>query len=338
MPGWSYAFPRDHGPHEDFKTEWCYFTGNVRDGKGRRFGYELTFFRQGLRPPNQSLETTSRFIVSDFKFAHFALTDLEGKQFYFRQKISRGAFGEAGFSGGEKLAWIDDWTLSLAADGSFHLRAATEEVAVDFTVTNTKPWAIHGVDGVSQKAAGIGRASHYYSGTRMATTGSLTLQGRVFAVTGESWFDHEWASNQLAADQAGWDWFSLQLDDGSELMLYQMRLRDGGIDPTSSGTFVASDGTTRHLTRESYQLTPSRFWTSKTTGARYPLAWQLRIPSLDMVLEVSTPLEAQELNLPPLSYWEGLIDLTGSRNGQAIRGHGYMELTGYAGAIVGLRK
>ncbi len=338
LNGWQYEFPRDHGPHEGFKTEWWYFTGDLHDESGRRLGYELTFFRQGIRPPSERGGTTSRFVVDDLKFAHFALTDVGGKRFHFFQKTSRGAFGEAGFSASGKVAWIDDWSLTIEADGAFHLRAASEEMAVDLSCVSGKQWAIHGADGVSQKAAGAGHASHYYSGTRMTTGGSVTLGGRAVAVTGESWFDHEWASNQLAAEQAGWDWFSLQLDDGSELMLYQMRLRDGSIDPVSSGTFIAADGTTRHLSRGDYRLTPVRFWKSKATGANYPIAWRVELPSLALALEVSTPVEAQELDAPPVSYWEGLIEATGTRGGKAVRGHGYLELTGYAGPIVGLGK
>lgn len=335
LPGWNFEFPRDHSPHEQFKTEWWYFTGNVADESGHRFGYQLTFFRQGIRPKATPPAATSRFVIDSLKFAHFALTDVAARQFRFQQKLSRGAFGDAGF-GGEKLAWIDDWRLELNASGDFILHGASADAAIDLTLTNAKPWAIHGLDGVSQKAAGEGRASHYYSGTRMKTRGKVTIAGRESSVAGESWFDHEWATNQLTPQQSGWNWFSLQFADGSELMLYQMRLRDGGIDPTSSGTFIDAAGKTTHLTRESYELVPEKFWTSKATSARYPIAWKLRVPTLNLTAEITTPVEAQELALPPIAYWEGLIDVTGQRDDRALKGHGYMELTGYAGALVGL--
>ncbi|MDB6171116.1 MAG: uncharacterized protein JWL59_427 [Chthoniobacteraceae bacterium] len=335
-PGWEYVFPRDHGPHPEFKTEWLYFTGNLRDPKGRRFGYELTLFRQGIRPPGERTEGSSRFVVDDLKFAHFALSDVDGKRFHFRQNLSRGAFGEAGFGDG-RLAWIDNWSIELAADGWFHLRAKTDGFALDLMLTNAKPWAIHGVGGISQKAAGAGHASHYYSGTRMQSRGSVSVEGHDFEVTGESWFDHEWATNQLAPDQLGWNWFSIQLSDKSELMLYQMRLRDGSIDPASSGSLIASDGKVTHLQRADYELVPLKYWANKA-GARYPIEWQAKVPSLGLDLRITTPLPDQELVFSTLSYWEGLIDIAGSRSGQAVGGHGYMELTGYTGALVGLGK
>jgi predicted secreted hydrolase len=341
LPGWAYEFPRDHHPHRDFKTEWWYFTGNLHDSGGRRFGYQLTFFRQGLRPPGGQQPGQSRFLVDDLKFAHFAVTDVRDKGFRCQQKLSRGAFREAGFdlteSAGEtRLAWIDDWRLILKAGDEFQLLSSDGGVALDLTLKPAKPWAIHGRDGVSQKAEGAGRASHYYSGSRLVTAGTLKLEGRDFAVSGESWFDHEWATNQLTPEQVGWDWFSLQFDDGSELMLYQMRTKDGGSDPHSSGTFIAPDGKTQHLTREDYQLQALDFWTSRATGGRYPISWRLTVPSLALQAKVVTPVKDQELVLKPIVYWEGLIDAAGMRGEAKIRGHGYLELTGYAGALVGL--
>lgn len=337
LPGWEYEFPRDHRPHPDFKTEWWYFTGNLRDGAGRAFGYQLTFFRQGIRPPSARGGTASQLIMNELPFAHFAISDPAGKGFLFQQKLSRGVFGEAGFGAGERIAWIDDWQLTADAAGLFRLRAAIGEASLELQVRNAKAvWAIHGTGGVSQKAAGEGRASHYYSGTRMTTRGTLTLGGEAREVTGESWFDHEWASNQLTPEQAGWNWFSLQFDDGTELMLYQMRLRDGGIDPHSSGTWIDSAGKAQHLTREDYQLTPVRFWTSEKTGARYPITWRLESPRLGVSLAIDTPLPSQELSLKTIAYWEGMIGATGTQEGRNIRGRGYMELTGYAGALAGL--
>ncbi len=341
LAGWAYEFPRDHLPHPEFKTEWWYFTGNVADARGRRFGYQLTFFRQGLRSPSAAPAPASRFVVGDLKFAHFALTDVGEKRFRFGQKISRGAFAEAGFNGPEadgatRLAWIEDWSLVLDAEGGFALRAAHAGVQLALTLKPGKPWTIHGRNGISQKADGEGRASHYYSGTRLESRGKVTLEGQEFVVTGESWFDHEWATNQLTPEQIGWDWFSLQFDDGSELMLYQMRTRAGGIDPNSSGSFITKDGTVQHLTREDYQLTPLKTWKSGETGGTYPIAWQLAVPSLSLTARIETPVREQELVLQPIAYWEGVIDISGKRGAEPVRGHGYMEMTGYAGKLVGL--
>jgi predicted secreted hydrolase len=336
LPGWKYEFPRDHFSHPEFKTEWWYFTGNLRDADGKRYGYQLTFFRQGIRPLSARGGTTSRFICDEFKFAHFGLSDPAAGRFRFMQKTSRGAFGEAGFAQGDRIAWIDEWSLQLLPGGAMQFVAQMKDASLALTVKPSKPWIIHGENGVSQKAHGDGRASHYYSGTRLHTSGSLTLEGRELTVTGTSWFDQEWATNQLTSEQVGWNWFAIQLSDGSELMLYQMRLRDGKIDPNSSGTIVAQDGQTRHLRRDDYTLTPTRWWTSGATKARYPVAWQLRVSALELEVEITTPLDRQELELPPIAYWEGMIDLRGTRAGQPIAGEGYMELTGYAGALVGL--
>jgi predicted secreted hydrolase len=339
LPGWQYEFPRDHAAHPDFKTEWWYFTGNLRDEKsGNEFGYQLTWFRHGIRREHDS--ALSRFVVRDLDFAHFTLSDLHGGEFYFSQKISRGAFGEAGSSKSDALpgrvAWIDDWQLFLKPDGAWEITGADENRAVKLRLAPIKPPVIHGENGVSQKAEGTGHASCYYSLTRLATTGEISLNGKTYQVSGESWFDHEWATNQLTPGQIGWNWFSLQFDDGTELMLYQMRRRDGGIDPNSSGTLISQNGTTMHLTRNAYELTPLDWWKSSRTGARYPVRWHLRIPQSGLDLDISTPLEKQELALESLSYWEGAIRATGTREGRPLSGHGYMELTGYQEALSGL--
>jgi predicted secreted hydrolase len=336
LPGWQYAFPRDHHVHPDFKTEWWYFTGRLVDEGGAVFGYQITFFRQGIVPPGERVPTTSRFIMDDLKFAHFAVSDVRAKQFHFQQKLSRGAFGEAGFSESNPLAWIGDWKLELQPDGTFALQADDDGVKLQLRLESTKPFAIHGENGVSQKADGAGHASHYFSATRLATKGTLFVGEKKHTVHGESWLDREWGSNQLTTSQVGWNWFSLQFDDNTELMLYQMRTKDGGIDPNSSGTFVARDGSTQHLQRDDYQLTPAKFWDSKESGGRYPIAWHLAVPKLGLQVDVSTPLENQELVLRPVAYWEGLVNVQGTRAGATVRGHGYMEMTGYAGALVGL--
>jgi predicted secreted hydrolase len=336
-PGWTYHFPQDHGAHPDFKTEWWYFTGDLHAADGRETGYELTWFRQGVMPEQSS--QVSRFIVSDFKFAHFAISDVGAGRFYFSQKISRGAYGEAGCGNGNPgpLAWIDDWRLTIEPGGEWRIWARDAGRALDLRLRPLKAPVIEGEQGISRKAAGEGHASCYYSYTRMEAEGRLTLPGaEAVAVTGETWFDHEWATNQLAADQAGWDWFSLQLSDGTELMLYRMRLKNGRADPASSGTWTRKDGTVLYLRADDFTLTPLAWWKSGATAGNYPIRWRVEIPRLRMDLEVSTPLKNQELALPSLSYWEGLIHATGSAGGVAVTGHGYLELTGYSAALTGM--
>src|SRR4051812_40992463 len=221
-PGWQYEFPRDHHSHPEFKTEWWYFTGNLADEAGNAFGYQLTFFRQGVRPPAERDPALSRFVVGDLKFAHFTITDVSGKQFRFEQKTSRGAFGESGFDDGNRLAWIDDWTLTLNSDDGFELTAKMKDARLHLHLRPTKPPVIHGQSGVSVKASSADHASHYYSWTRMQTSGELASGGKTRSLQGDSWFDHEWATNQLAPEQVGWDWLSIHFDDETELMLYQM--------------------------------------------------------------------------------------------------------------------
>jgi len=331
LPGWTYQFPRDHGVHPAFKTEWWYFTGSLHSADGREFGYEVTWFRQGVlpaRPPG-----ASRFVVHDFKFAHFALSDIAASRFHFAQKISRGAYGEAGFGAGAPgpLAWIDDWRLTIAPNGDWLISAQHDGAALHLRLTPIHAPVIEGAQGISVKSAGRGHASCYYSLPRMSAQGQLTLTGAApIAVSGETWFDHEWATNQLAPDQAGWDWFSLQLSDHTEIMLYRMRLLNGQADPASSGTFIPASGPPFYLAAADFSLTPLDSWHSPATGATYPIRWRAQIPRLHTDLQISTPVNNQELTFPSLDYWEGLIHATGTASSAPVTAHGYLELTGYA--------
>jgi len=332
-PGWNYAFPRDHHAHTEFKTEWWYFTGNLIAQDGKRFGYELTFFREGVRPPEARIAPVSRFVVNDLKFAHFAVTDVANKRFIFEQKTARGAFGEAGFDDGDRLAWIDDWSLKMLSDGVFEICGSNRQASVRFIVRSAKPPAIHGAEGVSRKGAGTENASHYYSLTRMETTGEIAVGGISRKVHGESWFDHEWATNQLAANQVGWDWLSVQFDNGTELMLYRLRLANGTVDAESSGTIVDANGTTMHLSASDFEMKPTRVWKSATGSATYPVEWRISVSKLDAQFTVRPVIDTQELAFKPLMYWEGAIDVAGEQAGKRIAGRGYLELTGYAAPL-----
>jgi predicted secreted hydrolase len=337
-PGWQYEFPRDHRAHRDFKTEWWYFTGNVFDADGNRFGYELTFFRQGISPVAKRDPNVSRFLVDDLKFAHFAITDVAKQQFGFEQKTSRGAFGEAGFDDVNRLAWIENWTLTMSDDGAFDLAASSDAGTIRFRLRPTKPPVVHGENGVSVKAAGGASASHYYSIPRWETTGEIVVNGRARAVSGESWFDHEWSSSQLGQGEVGWDWICLQWEDGSALMLYRMRLGNGEEEASSSGTWIAPDGATTHLRASDFQMSPIASWKSKDSGAQYPIGWRITLPGQQAEFTVRAALEDQELKLGPITYWEGAIDAAGTRDGKEIKGRGYLELTGYAGSLGALRR
>jgi predicted secreted hydrolase len=335
VPGYQITLPLDHLPHYGFRTEWWYFTGNLRGKDGREFGYQVTFFRYGYRPVRKRIPMRSRFVMDDLKFAHFAVTDINNKQFYYDSRVSRGAFGEAGFGSGKRLAWIDNWELSYASD--FHLHAASANHSIDLQLKPTKPAVLEGENGLSQKAAGIGRASYYYSITRLTTSGSITIGNDTHEVTGNSWFDREWATNQLAEGQVGWNWFGIQFTDGSDLMLYQMRLRNGGIDPYSCGKWIDADGSIVDLGVNDFELTSLKSWQSPSTKVSYPIEWTLRIPKLNLDLVIVPRVENQELNLSVV-YWEGAIKLRGERGNKPVDGVGYMELTGYRGATPGVKE
>lgn len=346
LPGYKFEFPRAHGSHPAYSTEWWYYTGHLRARDGRRFGYQLTWFRTALSP---AIRRASRWATRDVFFAHCALTDENGRRFFFSDRIARGNLGLAGAQSDVPAprVWIGPWELHFGgARGerqSLRARAQSDEratqgqsFAFDLTQQALKVPVIQGENGVSQKAAGRGRASHYYSFTRLQTRGTLTLNGEKLSVEGQSWFDHEFGSNQLSADQVGWDWFSLQLSDGRELMLYRLRLKNGRIEPFSSGTLVERNGATRHLKLADFRLTPTgRNQTG--SGAQYPARWKVELPRQKIALEVTPVLPDQELRPQRsgagLAYWEGSVRASGTQNGSALSGVGYLEMTGYASAF-----
>ncbi|GAB4183896.1 MAG: lipocalin-like domain-containing protein [Terrimicrobiaceae bacterium] len=339
LPGWTYRFPQDHGNHPGFKTEWWYFTGNLRSETGRSFGYQLTFFRQGIRPPGERSGTNSRLLANDIAFAHFAVSDIDENKFYFFQEITRGAFGEASFGLGnnEAIYRIERWSCRRTGLHDFELRAEGPAVSIRLDLHSAKDPVFHGSEGISRKAEGEGRASHYYSLTRLITRGELTLPSGTHRVEGTSWFDHEWATNQLTENQTGWDWFSIHFNDGSELMIFQIRTRDGGRDAHSGGTWIAADGTTIPVSNEEFLLSPISHWKSPASGADYPVHWKLSIPKLALDLKIQAAMPEQELNFPPVIYWEGAIRALGSRADQPVSAAGYLEMTGYGSPIVGMQ-
>jgi predicted secreted hydrolase len=322
LPGYSFAFPRDHFEHSDFKTEWWYYTGNVWSKMGHRFGFELVFFRVGARQADRL--NPSAWRVDDVYLANAALTDIDGRHFLYEERFNRAGPGVAGASFAEKRIWNGNWsavwngeqqTLSALAPGfSFQLECSA-----------AKPLIIQGENGVSQKAEGAGHASHYVSFPLLAVTGKVRSAGGDFEVSGQAWMDHEWFTHELQPGQIGWDWFSVQLENKTELMLFDIRRKDGTPDPNSSGTFVDGGGRGRHLTSHDFNLKPLEWWTSSKTGARYPIRWAVAIPSLGLQLECRAKLPDQELDATRgAKYWEGAVDYSGS-----ARGVGYLEMTGY---------
>lgn len=271
LPGYHYQFPRDHGSHDEFRTEWWYYTGHLTTKNGRQFGYELTFFRRAIRP-EQIKNNPSRWTMTQLYLAHLALTDLGRKQFHYAEKVSRAGLGKAGARPEQLDLWIDRWSAQTLPGEPirFQLQAAHEDISIELTLSPTKPLVIHGTGGISRKGTEAGQASHYYSFTRLATEGAVTVGGDRLAVTGTSWMDHEFGSADLGRDLVGWDWFSLQLANNTELMLYRLRRADGSPDPSSSGTLVSADGQAHPLPLSDAQIEPLAFWTSLQSGARYP--------------------------------------------------------------------
>jgi predicted secreted hydrolase len=333
LPGYHFEFPRDHFNHPDFQTEWWYYTGNLRTAEGRRFGFELTFFRQAVARPGA---TASVWDIQDLWMAHLALSDIEGRQFLHTERFNRTGPGIAGADFAQARVWNGNWHSQWTLQGTQVLEAITDRFAFELSLKPEKPPVIHGLNGVSQKSEGVGKASHYLSFTRLKTIGSTVLDGRRFAVEGTTWMDHEFFSHQLDAGQSGWDWFSMQLEDGSELMLYRLRRADRSPDPYSAGTYVDPQGHSRHLAASDFTLTPGKTWTSTATGGRYPVEWTVEVPSMGFKAQVSTPLAQQEISGSGSTYWEGAIDIDATQAGHRLRGVGYLEMTGYAGRIAGL--
>jgi predicted secreted hydrolase len=334
VPPYAYEFPRDHASHPEYAVEWWYYTGHLVSG-ARRFGYELTFFRVALAALPVRKPDGSAWRAREVLFAHLALTDETGRRFRHVARASRPALGMAGADTTRYRVWIGDWSASLADDDRAHrLEAPSDEFSLALELAPAKPPAIHGAGGVSQKTAGEGNASHYYSLTRMETRGTLVVEGDTLAVSGRSWMDHEYGSGRLPGTHAGWDWLSLQLDDGRELMLYRLRLKDGSPEPLSAGTVIERDGRTRPLALADFDIAPTGRWKSPATGGDYPSGWRVRVPDEGLDLTVEPTLRDQELVVPSMggiAYWEGSCTVRGRSRGAPMGGRAYVELTGYAG-------
>jgi predicted secreted hydrolase len=364
----AFAFPRDHGPHREFRQEWWYVTGNLEAATGERFGFELTFFRFALAPgaaPAAAPAETQRPVTGDatpppssawrtrqIYMAHFALTDVATGRFRFARKLSREALALAGAQAVPFRVWIDDWSLEAApsaaakadepaarASGSaasgatvsgadWRLHAAQPGYELELSLDALSAPVLNGEAGFSRKSAEPGDASYYYSIPRLAVHGRLVRDHHPVAVQGLAWFDREWGSGALGAREVGWDWFALQLNDGATLMFYALRNRDGTRDRHSAGTWVEPSGVSRPLTSEEVAIDVRDHW-SNARGTRYPSSWRIRVPSLALEFSVRPVLADQEIRSAP-TYWEGAVDVSGTRGGAGIAGRGYVELVGYA--------
>jgi predicted secreted hydrolase len=334
-PGRVLQFPRDHGAHLEFKTEWWYYVGHLKAASGEPFGYQLTFFRVALRKPDP--QARSAWSLATVYFAHLALTDSARRTFFFREKSGRGALGLSGAAVGAMKVWIDDWRAELEGE-EFHLQAQDRGLGLDLVLKPLKPPVLHGQGGYSRKSGTSDAASYYYSLSRVDTRGTVAVDGRTLAVTGESWMDHEFFTGAMAPNLAGWDWFSLQLADGFEVMLYLLRQKDGAVDPASSGSLIEPSGHVRHLNLADFAVKPTGAWTSPHTLIKYPAGWEITIPGAGYRLRLTPTVPDQEIRSPApakVTYWEGQVKIEGVKNGAPVAGGGYAELTGYAGGLGG---
>lgn len=335
LPGYQYQFPRDYFDHPNYQTEWWYYTGNLRAQDGHRYGFELTFFREGIHlPPGAAASEEKTWLPNQIYLAHLALSDIDGKSFYHTQRLNRAGPGLAGARLAEQRYWNGNWQVrwtSLPGTAQ-RLQAVCDRFTLELDLMPEKAAVINGQNGASTKGPQVGQASHYLSFTRIRAAGTLKSSTRVNTVNGLAWMDHEYFSEQLNHDLAGWDWFAIQLDNNEELMLYRLRTKSGGKDPYSSGTFVDKSGKSHFLAASDFSLVPGESWHSDHSGASYPVSWTISVPSLRLRLSERTALDDQELfssdSISP-SYWEGAVAYNGQRAGRAVKGVGYLEMTGY---------
>ncbi|MFN2203178.1 MAG: lipocalin-like domain-containing protein [Caldilineaceae bacterium] len=328
----AFQFPRDHGPHPSYRTEWWYYTGNLEDDAGREVGFQFTIFRSALS--SEAAARTSHLAANQVYMAHLALTNVDEQRHVAFERYSRGDGNLAGGSGEPAFAvWLEDWTVEEVEPGQFRLSASTQDeggsqFAVDLMLQETRAPVLHGDEGLSRKGPEAGNASYYYSLIGLETSGQIVWAGNEYDVSGTSWMDHEFGSSVLSRNATGWDWFSVQLDGGLALMFARIRTADGGQITEFTGTLVDADGQTTALPAQDLQLEVLDEWTSPQTGIRYPSGWRAAFPSHDIELEITPKIPQQEMETSFI-YWEGAVDVTGTVAGTVVSGEGYVELTGY---------
>ena len=327
----NFVFPRDHGPHPNYKTEWWYYTGSLKTDSGREFGYQLTFFRRALVA--EMPVRKSRLAANQIYMAHFAVTDIKAKTHTSFERYSRGAGGLAGAQG-EPIyeVWLEDWSAFQDSASSFRLRAVDDQIesrtAIDLYLRETRLPLLHGGQGLSQKGPEHGNANHYYSLVGLDTEGTIISRGEKYDVAGKSWMDHEFGTSALSKGVVGWDWFGLQLDDGTALMFGQLRKREGGDIGIFKGTVSYADGRQISIQPGDFTVVATGSWRSPETEITYPSGWQVDFPSLDIELRIDPLIPNQEL-FSGFTYWEGAVAVEGTIGGRTSEGRGYVELTGY---------
>ena len=333
-------FPEDHGAHPDYRTEWWYYTGNLQARNGDRYGFQLTFFRSRVSPPGTEKKwppQTSAWRTPQVYLAHAAISDISGKQHRLDEDMSRGALGLAGVnqSEGSTKVYLKNWSTRIEPD-SHRLDVVASDFSIALSFKPGKPIVLHGDRGYDLKGSTPERASCYYSFTRLEGQGRISIGDEEVLVTGTAWMDHEFSTATLEPGIIGWDWFSLQFSDYSEIMVYQLRTEKGGLHAASSGTYINADGIAHKIGKEEIKIDVLDTWYSKQSGARYPVSWRLQIKSLALDARITSYLPDQEmrtLQTTGVTYWEGSVSIAGSKNKIPITGNGYVELTGYAEAF-----
>lgn len=324
-----FEFPADHGPHSDYKTEWWYVTGNVATPQGREFGYQVTFFRVGLSALKSAVE--SQWASNEFYMAHVAISDISNKKFYSHERFARTALGLAGAQTSPQVKiWLEDWWMQGKGSELFPLmiNINDSDIQLSLTMSPEKKIVLQGDNGLSQKGPEPGNASYYYSFTRLATEGKIRVGVEEYNVSGSSWLDREWSTSMLPEGVAGWDWFSVQLDNETELMFYRLRSVKGGATKWSKGSLILPNGDKINLSAEQVSVTPLQWWRSPNSNINYPLGWSLKVLEYNIDLQIEAAMPDQELN-HSVRYWEGSINVTGKYQQQSVKGKGYLELAGY---------
>jgi len=320
MRAWS--FPKDHGAHPNFKTEWWYFTGHLKSGT-KIYGFELTFFRFANRHLT-GLE--SAWTPDQIYLTHFTITDESESKFYKYEKVNRHSFGLSGSSPNTLRVWNGSYGVELIGE-SIEIKASSPETKLELFLKQDSPIVLNGKEGLSPKGSKSGQASYYYTIPRLVGDGTLTLNGKSVTINNASvWMDHEFFTIHESEHQ-GWDWFAVQFEDKSSLMVYQLRDQNGNKTNFSSGTYLDKNGKKLILKADDLTLTPIEYWKSNKTGITYPITWNIKIPKLGIDIYTNPTLRNQELALAKLinlNYWEGRSTVTGTHKGQA-----YVELVGY---------
>ncbi|MEN6422867.1 MAG: lipocalin-like domain-containing protein [Smithella sp.] len=323
------VLPDDGAAHYWAQNEWWYYTGHLTAQDGRAFGYELTFFKRITNEDNVPaffIPVPAHWLKDVGMLGHFAVTDLQSKKFKAKE-INNFIFNKARADEKKYDLMIDTWT-AREEKGKHILCAEMKDYKIELELEPLKPAAFHGRNGIVNK--GANHANYYYSFTRMRTSGTITVEGTPVKVEGMSWMDHEYGTMKLGLSQTGWDWFSVQLDNNCELMIYLIRNDKDAMIETSGGTFVSPDGKTVWLTKDDIDIKTLNYWYSKKTDSNYPASWEITVKSLNLKLNVNPVLAQQELELKPMPYWEGSVSVEGILNDSPVTGKGYVELVGYS--------